>query len=948
MESPLKKLLAAGLAAILSSCQTTPVSERAILDRSPSDWSFPDDASIDTGTLPNGLRWYSQALPDNGHNDRVELRLRIRAGSLEEDPDQSGLAHFVEHMAFNGTKHFPKMQIIQFLEASGVTFGSDINAYTGFDETVYKLSLPADQPALLAQGFQILYDWASAVSFDASEVTKEALVVESEWRHRGGAVKDMGDEVYQYTYAGTRYARRLPIGKMAVVRNATPARLRAYYQRWYRPDNAEIYVVYPQRLTTVEQQIRNTFVRWQAPPTPARQWQAGAVDMSGVRVKTLSSKYLDACRWRLFLPTRTGIEDPDQAAEAAYAERLLGYALSSRFAQLSNSNDTKLYSGEVDLDRFLDGSHYLEASFYVAHCDAWAGLKEGVNELKRLQRFGLTASEFEIAKAQVIANLDLLLADLQSGTAAERMDWLLDNAANGQAQLDSIASLQETKRIAQTLSLAVVNGYLAQAYPADRALAYYYYPKDKAPKARNWPAMYRKAWRYSAKAPQARELDQLALDYRFPGTIIVRQDRLAEHGLYQWTLSNGIAVVLKPSQQAPGQVRVSGVLRSGLGQIAAEDYVAAYYWPQLRLDSGLGGLDLTDLQDRLASENISQKITMRGEFTRISLAGKASSTGALLQLMNGALTESDYDPALTVGLVFGYANYLRSVEDEADRRFDQAYQSAVYGKSASYQPFAAKDVRKILIKQLQSVPAQLLAHNRGMTLVVVGDLTPQALEPLLAQLVAGLPLAPAEDAPTTALPLPESRAIAMGGQLYGKTEVRYALAIADRPTTMGNTYTAELAEDIIQHRLQQSLREDNGLTYGIELFQSYQTPLARQWLLQIRFDTDPERQAEAKSILEGELARLLSEPITEQEVAEAKLRLLVSYQRLLQSNDGVERQLSWAVVLGEDPGLYDDYRNAIAAISVSDVRDFAEQWAQGHRVVATLRPGSESGKRKGR
>src|SRR6185369_12210674 len=214
--------------AALACAQAQLARAQALTDR------MPVDPQITIGKLPNGMRYYIRA--NKKPEKRAELRLVVNAGSILEDDDQQGLAHFVEHMAFNGTKHFPKNEIISFMESLGMRFGADVNAYTSFDETVYMLSVPTDNTEKLDRAFQVLEDWAHNLSFDPGEAEKERGVVMEEWRLGRGAGQRMLDKIFPVILKDSRYADRLPIGKPEIIQGGKVERLKQFYADWYRPD----------------------------------------------------------------------------------------------------------------------------------------------------------------------------------------------------------------------------------------------------------------------------------------------------------------------------------------------------------------------------------------------------------------------------------------------------------------------------------------------------------------------------------------------------------------------------------------------------------------------------------------------------------------------------------------------------------------------------------------
>src|SRR5687767_3296290 len=245
------------------------------------DQPMPVDSRITMGKFPNGLRYY--ILANKKPEKRAELRLVVKAGSVLEDDDQRGLAHFVEHMAFNGTKNFPKHEVVSFLESLGMRFGADINAYTSFDETVYMLTVPTDKPGALEKSFLILEDWAHNVTFDPAEIDKERGVIMEEWRLRRGAGARMQERMLPVLLKGSRYADRVPIGKTEVLQNFKHERLKKFYSDWYRPDLMAVVAVGDFDQAQVEGLIKAHFTGLTNPPGAPRRQVYDVPDHPGTR-----------------------------------------------------------------------------------------------------------------------------------------------------------------------------------------------------------------------------------------------------------------------------------------------------------------------------------------------------------------------------------------------------------------------------------------------------------------------------------------------------------------------------------------------------------------------------------------------------------------------------------------------------------------------------------------
>jgi zinc protease len=254
--------------------------------------AMPTDPAIDIATLPNGLKYYIRA--NKKPEKRAELRLVVRAGSVLEEDDQQGLAHFVEHMAFNGTEHFPKNEIISFIESLGMRFGADVNAGTSFDETTYILTVPTDNPATLDKALLVMEDWAHNLTFDPAEVDRERGVVIEEWRSRLGAGARLTDKLFPIILGGSRYADRLPIGKTEILQTAKPERLKKFYTDWYRPDLMAVVVVGDFDRAAVEGMVKSHFSAIPAATSPKPRPVFDLPDHAGARYAIVSDKEMTA------------------------------------------------------------------------------------------------------------------------------------------------------------------------------------------------------------------------------------------------------------------------------------------------------------------------------------------------------------------------------------------------------------------------------------------------------------------------------------------------------------------------------------------------------------------------------------------------------------------------------------------------------------------------------
>src|SRR5579872_2540432 len=299
--------------------------------------AMPVDPAIIRAQLPNGLRYYVRANPKP--EKRAELRLVVKAGSILEEDDQQGLAHFVEHMAFNGTRHFPQQETIAFLQSLGMRFGADVNAFTSFDETEFTLTIPTDKPGTLDRALLILEDWAHDLTFDPAAIDKEREVITEEWRSRLGAGARIQNKILPVVLNGSRYADRIPIGKMEVVQHFRPERLRKFYDDWYRPDLMAVVAVGDFDAAAAEALVKQHFSGLENPPSPRPRPAYGIPDRDGTLYTIQVDKELPGTSVEFEHVLAARPEGTVGAYRQKILDTLFSAMLNARLAELTQKSD---------------------------------------------------------------------------------------------------------------------------------------------------------------------------------------------------------------------------------------------------------------------------------------------------------------------------------------------------------------------------------------------------------------------------------------------------------------------------------------------------------------------------------------------------------------------------------------------------------------------------------
>ncbi|MEP7348275.1 MAG: pitrilysin family protein, partial [Gemmatimonadaceae bacterium] len=426
---------------------------------------IPLDPAVRHGKLPNGFTYYIRR--NTRPAQRVELRLVVNAGSVLEDNDQRGMAHFVEHMLFNGTKRFQKNDIVSYLESIGVRFGADLNAYTSFDETVYILPVPTDKPGLVERGFDILEDWASAALFDSTEVVAERGVVLEEWRGGLGADARIRDKQFPIFFKGSRYAERLPIGLPEVIRSANPAPLKRFYHDWYRPDLMSVVAVGDIDPVRVERLVREHFGKLRGPirPRPRVLSPVPPNDSTLVSIATDREQDVSTVLTLYKQPLRQLKTKADY--RVLLVDQLYNGMLNDRFSEIGRRTDAPFSFASSSYGTLVRSTDSYQLAALVKDGGVKRGLAALLQEARRVDIHGFLPAELERAKTSMLRNLESAFAEREKTESARYAGEYVSHFLSGEPSPGIAYEFEQAKAYVPGVTLNDVNA-LGRKWISDR------------------------------------------------------------------------------------------------------------------------------------------------------------------------------------------------------------------------------------------------------------------------------------------------------------------------------------------------------------------------------------------------------------------------------------------------------------------------------------------------
>jgi zinc protease len=866
------------------------------------DTPLPLDSAIRSGQLENGLQYFIRA---NGRPEkRAMLRLAVKAGSIDEDDDQRGLAHVLEHMAFNGTAHFKPGELVTYLESIGARFGPHVNAYTSFDETVYMLDVPTDRPGVLTRGFEALSDFAGGITLDEDEINRERGVVIEEWRGSLGAGTRMQEPQLKALFGESRYVNRLPIGTPEVLKSFTPERLRQFYRDHYRPGRMAVVVAGDIDPVEIERLIRTHFAGLAAGGAPRTVY--AIPPHADTRVVAVSDVEAQGSSVSI---THMG---PLQRLRTAGDYRrtvvrsLMHQMLNARFAEIVRQSDAPFLragSGDETIGQTVEA---VSVSARVNDGAAERGLRALGEEIARVRQHGFGAAELDRAKRSALAAYERAFNERNTsesgGYAAELLrHYLSEEAAPGiEVELDLMRTFLPTITVEEI-------GVMARQLFTETGRVVIATSPQKAGVAAPTEAGLRQALAAGAAATVTAWRDEIGARELIaakpsPGRVTGRRE-IAELGVTVLTLSNGVEVWLKPTDFRNDQIVFASYARGGLALASPEDYQNAALATSLVGIAGVGGFTPVDLGKLLAGR----------------IGGASPYVSSYSMGVNGSSTPKDLETALQLA----YLNFTAPNADPAafelmKRRLEASLANqaespgAVYGERVrrintsdhySARPLRTEDLARLSPDRMLTFYRQMFANAADFTFFFVGTFTVDAVTPLLEQYLGSLPSRGTREARTGEMRLafPDSvvrEVVHKGQEPRSQTVITF---FADTGLEELETHRLQAATEVLEKRLRDILREQLGGTYSVGVSYSNTSPQPGYGVTSVQFGSAPENVETLTAAVMNEIERLRREGPSAEDVQAVKEAEKNDLQTAMRQNGYWLNSLQAMHLLERDP-----------------------------------------------
>jgi zinc protease len=860
---------------------------------------MPVDPEVLVGTLPNGLRYYIRANAKPAH--RAELRLVVKAGSVLEDDDQQGLAHFVEHMEFEGTRHFPKQGLIDFLSSLGLGLGPDANAETSYDDTQYTLRIPTDQPDVLDRALLVLEDWAQGATFDQSGIERERGIVLEEWRLHLDADERTLDKVIGAQLAGSRYANRTPIGKPDIIEHAQREQLLRFYHDWYRPDLMAVIVVGDVDRAAVSAMITKHFASVSAPSPKRPRPTFDVPEHRGTRYAIVTDKEATTTAVQVseLRPAR------NQGSVGGYRDimrdQLFSEMLGARLDELARGASPPFVNADADRE-LLPAPRTRDIATLqavVSSDGVTRGLTALLTELQRLSRFGFTATELSRAKQATMLDYERSVTEIPDRESPSRADEYTRNFLQGEALPTIWQELAFHRRFLPAITLTDVNKLAEDWFPADNRLIVV-----AAPDAAGIVLPDEKQLAAAVRAASANRLTayvdavdtgagQTLMEAKPAAGTIVKTTEHPETGITEWTLSNGATVVLKPTKLRENQILFQAFAPGGTSLASDAEFIPASVADEVISSGGAGRFSGVTL-DKILSSRLVAVVPFIDELEEGMRGGSTpQDLETMFQLLYLRFTEPRADPTAFAAVASQARALLANQMASPDVVFNQEMLAALSGNNPRLRPQTPATVDQWDLGKSMAFYKARFADASNFTFVFVGSFTPDTIRPFAETYLASLPATHMHetwrDLGITPPPGIVEKTVEKG--IAPKSEVAIVFS---GPFEYNDPQILALdtMARVLESRLFDAIRGELGGTYSITADPNHQKFPRPQYFVRIDWTCDPAQTNALVRRVFDEIASLKARPLMETQMALIRESLLRDLERNSQDNSYLLNEIS--------------------------------------------------------
>lgn len=910
---------------------------------------LPIDPNVRYGKLDNGLTYYIRH--NNKPEKRADFYIAQKVGSMQEDDSQSGLAHFLEHMAFNGTKHFPgRKTMLTYLETNGAKFGLNVNAYTSFDETVYNLSdIPVTREGLLDSCLLILHDWSGFISLDDKEIDKERPIIKEEWRTRGDAQMRVLEKQLPILYAGSKYANRLPIGKMDIVENFPYDTLRAYYHKWYRPDLQAIIIVGDIDADKVEAKIKTLFADIPKPVNPAKRLYYPVPDNTNPIISVVTDPEASKSTVMYFIKHDVipdSIRNTKQGYYISIIKNLASQMLNSRLAEIAQKPESP-YSMAYSADE----------NFFVSKTkDAWTSIafsKEGqvqnslatlIRENERVKKFGFTDSELNRAKSNILKAFENAYNNRNTQMTESYVNEYVQSFTNDDAIPGIEYEYGLLKQIIPSITTETVNAYISDIISDKNVVITVTGPEKDGlvyPTESELLSTFNAVEKENITAYQEEIIDRPLIDKLPTKGKIVKEKHDDKLGTTVWTLSNGMKVILKKTDFKDDQIILSAISKGGTSLAPDSDIFNAGLISSVPGIGGLGTFSNIDLQKALAGKSVNLNTSVALRTQGFSGLSSINDQETLFQLIYLYFTSPRKDVESFQATKSRITDKLKNRDADPITIFSDSITKAMYGENLRAKKMKLDDAQKLNYDRIIDLYKICYANPGAFVFTFVGTVDESRLRPLVEQYLASLPSGN-KNANYANVNLDIRKGIYNNS--FTKAMQTPKASVFDLYTgrvkrDLKNTITLDALKQILDIVYTQKVREDEGGTYGVSVSSGIMRIPEGETLIQMYFDTEPGKVNNLNNIIKREMEAMANNGPQDSDFNKVKEYMNKKYQEDIKQNSYWSEVLTDYYFYNEDS--HTQYQSILNSLTKDDVKNLAKKIFSQNNLMQVIMTSSD-------
>ena len=911
---------------------------------------LPLDPEVRVGKLENGMTYYIR------HNEKpkgqASFYIYHDVGAIQEEDDQQGLAHFLEHMAFNGSENLPEKAMIEQLETIGVQFGLNLNAFTSWDCTEYMIKdCPVAEEKNLDLALLILHDWSQFISLEDEEIDSERGVIMEELRTRDGAGLRAQNDMIKNLYKGTLYEHRNLIGYLDGLKSFERSSLVNFYKKWYRPEYQALVIVGDVDVDQVEAKIKTLMADIPASPADAAQKEVIMVPATEEPIiSVFTDKEMTQSSVMMFA-RREALPKELQNTDFGYTYNLINtfvtVMMDARLEEIAQAADAPFLGGGMD-EGSIGICPTLESTMFSATAHEGRtdeAFRAIYTEMERMRRHGFTAGEFERAKQEILRWSERQYTnrnDVHNDSYAQRY---LDHYAKGTPMMDAETQWQIDQMVINQMNVDVINQAYAQfVRPNENLVILVRSPKKEGvavPAAEDIKTIIAEVEASEIEAYEDNTVIEPLIDpaTKLKGSKVKATAQNESLGYTEWTLKNGIKVIVRPSTLKADEVTISAVSKGGLSMLSDEEYYQGAFLGMIMGNSGIGKFSSTELSKQLSGKSAWASVGTASYEHAVNAGGSPKDIETILQLMYLNFTSPRFDQTDLDNIKKMYIPYFTNMESDPNYICSKELQKTLYGNNPRRQATSVAQIEALNIPALQNVHAKLFSFAEDFRFIIAGNVDLNTLKPLVEKYIGSLPTsknveyAVVDDGVRYAGNITNEFRTKME---QPKVSVRliYTGAMEDNAK---NRLIVDLLSRALDSRYMVSIREEKGGTYGVSVQGAVDEYPTENYFVAIVFDTNDQLADELVEICDKEIRKIAEEGPLADDVAKAKEFLQKNYANVLDNNSGwVSAITRW---YEEGYNYKEEYLGILESVTLEDVKAFAQKLLDdNNRTLVMMRP----------